>query len=112
MINTRNIFMELGSSAFRTASSHGFHERIPEFGGSTQDTRHILSWLALIGSEIAEAVEEVRKGTLEGLAEELADVIIRTVDMAYALGIDLDHAVEAKMFKNENREFKHGGKRA
>lgn len=67
--------------------------------------------LALVHSEVSEALEEVRKGTLKAFAEELADVLIRTLDIAYGLRITIDRVVEAKMQKNRTRGFKHGGKR-
>lgn len=67
--------------------------------------------LALVHSEVSEATEEVRKGTLEQFAEELADVIIRTLDISYGLRLPIDGYVFAKMRKNRTRGFKHGGKR-
>lgn len=45
-----------------------------------------------------------------GHPSELADVIIRIVDGAYELGIDLDEAVKVKMAYNKKRPFKHGRK--
>jgi NTP pyrophosphatase (non-canonical NTP hydrolase) len=47
----------------------------------------------------------------EGIPMELADVIIRVLDMACDLGIDIEAAVEAKMAFNATRPHKHGGKR-
>lgn len=104
----------LAKRAYVTALNHGFHERVvtwPDDGGA-RDARHILSWLMLITSEVSEAAEEVRKGTPEKFVDELADVIIRTIDVAEALGLDIEQAVLAKMAKNDARPFKHGGKRA
>lgn len=48
----------------------------------------------------------------EGMASELADVIIRVGDLAEHLGIDLDRAVTLKMAYNASRPYRHGGKRA
>jgi NTP pyrophosphatase (non-canonical NTP hydrolase) len=45
------------------------------------------------------------KGTVE---EELADVIIRTLDLCGSLGIDIEKHIELKMKYNESREYKHG----
>jgi len=47
------------------------------------------------------------KGTVE---EEIADAIIRLLDLAGVYGIDLDWHVKAKMAYNEKREYKHGKK--
>lgn len=78
--------------------------------------------LALIHSEISEALEEYRNGTAyvyegdngkpEGLAVELADAVIRIFDLAGALEIDLEEAIRAKHRYNATRPQRHGGKRA
>lgn len=46
----------------------------------------------------------------EGFASELADVLIRVFDLAGALGIDLEDAVQSKMAYNKTRPHRHGGK--
>lgn len=46
------------------------------------------------------------------LEEELADILIRTLDTAHAFGVDIDRAVEAKMAYNATRAHRHGGKAA
>ena len=46
-------------------------------------------------------------GPLNGLA----DVLIRVLDCASGLGLDMDAAVQAKIEKNKTRGFRHGGKR-
>lgn len=46
----------------------------------------------------------------EGVAVELADVILRTLDLMAALGVDVDAVVMAKHRYNLGREYKHGGK--
>lgn len=102
----------LAYRAHRTATEHGFHEYKPTFGVAGQDTRHILSWLMLITTEVAEAAEAARKGNLQNFEEELADVVIRLLDTAYALEVNLEAAVLAKMNKNEGRSHMHGGKLA
>jgi NTP pyrophosphatase (non-canonical NTP hydrolase) len=85
--------------------------------------KKILACLMLIVTECAEAAEEVRKpeawmrSTLElrsaacdALEEELADVLIRTLDLADALGLNMDEAVTRKLAKNRTRGYRHGGK--
>lgn len=47
----------------------------------------------------------------EGIPAELADVIIRVLDMAGYYGIDIDHAMLVKARYNEGREHRHGGKK-
>lgn len=80
--------------------------------------------IALLHSELSEALEEWRewKNNLyfnpekptkpEGIGAELADVLIRLLDLTAALNIDIDHIVGLKMDYNNTRTFRHGGKRA
>lgn len=74
--------------------------------------------IALMHSELSEALEALRHGDppsghipeFTGLAEELADVIIRIMDMAEYKKLDLSGAIMAKIAFNETRSHKHGGK--
>lgn len=75
------------------------------------DAYRVPAVLALIHSEVSEALEAFRKDDRDNFAEELADVVIRTLDCAGGLGIDLEKAVLAKLEKNRGRGFRHGGKR-
>ena len=85
--------------------------------------------LALIHSEVSEALEEFRvalgaEGDLalqkiryegekpEGFVVELADVVIRIADLCGALGLDLVTALQIKAAYNRTRPYRHGGKRA
>lgn len=80
---------------------------------------YIASKLALIHSEVSEALEALRDGHIkhwimsgkpEGLEIELADTIIRILDLAEALGLDMGKAVATKMAYNIERSYRHGGK--
>ena len=93
--------------------------------------------LALIHSEVSEALEELRAGydvdyawysggddeklnrqspytgdgklrKPEGVPSELADIVIRVADMAYEAGIDLGDAIEEKIAYNRSRAAMHG----
>lgn len=76
------------------------------------------SIIALIHSELSEALEAIRHGNppddkipeFRGLEAELADTVIRIHDMAGAYGLRVGEAIEAKMAFNQTREYKHGGK--
>ena len=46
----------------------------------------------------------------EGIAVELADVILRTLDLMAAIGVDVDAVVMAKHKYNLGREYRHGDK--
>ena len=62
----------------------------------------VLEALALIASEVGEAVNECRDITpTENFGEELADIILRTLDLAEWQGIDLESCIYKKMEKNE-----------
>jgi hypothetical protein len=149
----------LAKQAHATAVEKGFY---PDEG------RIVFELLALIHSEVSEALECVRKGQLTaevhakgaavpvrvgqnghlqvelenvawnpqgqaftwyeltperaqllgielkpvGLPSELADIIIRTLDLAAFLGIDMDKAIVEKLTYNATRPHKHGGKAA
>lgn len=75
------------------------------------DDNQIPADLALIHSEVSEALEAFRRGDREGFAEEAADILIRLVGLVDGLGIDLGRAAWAKVEKNRLRAHKHGGKR-
>ena len=94
--------------AHQTAKDSGFHDRKRELGTS----------LMLIISELSEILEADRKGILNevnakiplitNFEEELADVVIRIMDLAGEYKLNLSLALKFKMSYNKTREKKHG----
>ena len=73
--------------------------------------------IALIHSELSEALEASRKNLLSdhvpnmtGVEEELADTLIRLFDLCGHLQIDVEDVIRRKMQFNLDRPFKHGKK--
>jgi NTP pyrophosphatase (non-canonical NTP hydrolase) len=64
----------------------------------------VLEALALIGSEVGEAVNECRGDTpTEAFGSELADIVLRVADLAETEGVNLAEEIRAKMAINEKR---------
>jgi NTP pyrophosphatase (non-canonical NTP hydrolase) len=122
-------FNEIRDEVHANAVSKGFH--------SDDEPRDLLQFgskLMLIVSEVSEALEEARNGMSpnevyfrcgadprltsakqsddykkpEGIPIELADIIIRVLDLAGKYGIDVDEAIRLKMTYNATRPAKHG----
>lgn len=90
----------LCKEAYLTAKEKGWHDEPRETG----------TLLALIHSEVSEALEADRKGWKDNFTEELADVCIRVFDLCGSREIDLETAIIKKMEYNKGRTYKHGGK--
>lgn len=75
------------------------------------DTYKVPAILALITSEVSEALEAFRKDDALNFCEEMADTLIRVLDCIAAFDLDFDATVLAKLEKNKTRGHKHGGKR-
>lgn len=133
---------ELAAEVYAIAEEKGWHDD-PRLRGDAKAFRDAFAdmWqgtqIALIQSELSEALESIRKGrradlsaidelamwhvedfrrlferhVKDTLEDELADVIIRTIDFAYAMGVDIQRHVDLKMKYNALRPYKHGGKR-
>lgn len=103
---------EFAKSVHENAVEHGWWE----------EERAFPEIVALIHSEVSEALEEYRsghgedevyfgeKGKPEGIPVELADAVIRILDWCEHKGIDLEAVLERKNEFNRGRPYKHGKK--
>lgn len=127
---------ELSKEAYINSKNHGFHDSDNVETGSELFHLFVSQKLALMHSELSEALEADRKNKfciadtkyLQDISnqsdnifkyefekyikntfeDELADVLIRIFDLCGWLNIDLDKHVEMKMKYNSLREKKHG----
>ena len=101
-------FQETMNKVHDWAISKGWWNEPREFG----------TLIALVHSELSEALEADRCAAVsdkikgfEGTEEELADAVIRIMDIAAHGRLRLVEAIEAKMEYNKTRPFRHGGKK-
>lgn len=101
-------WISTAADVHHTAKAKGFWEPGTE--------RNNGEMLCLIHSEISEALEALRHGNppddkvpeFTGAETELADAVIRIMDLAHARGWRVAQAIEAKMKFNNTRAYKHG----
>ncbi len=83
--------------------------KLREQKGWVTSKENMLSKLMLVVTEVAEAAEEVRKGEWgEPFQKELADIIIRTLDIAGALNINIEQVVYNKLHEVSLRLYIDG----
>jgi len=112
-MNSSSVLSDYGLDALaallhETAKEKGFWE--PPYSYDK-----IGNKLALVHSEVTEVLEAIRKNKgSEEIVEEIADILIRTLDIYAALRNkgevqhSLDEALESKMNKNKDRPRLHG----
>lgn len=106
---------DLQTRCYEQSKAAGFHDRDDKVGA--------VDRLMLTVSELSEALEELRDGHAvnevyfrpdkptkpEGFPVELADALIRILDLAETSGIrDFDRIVAQKLNYNLTRGYRHG----
>ena len=100
-------FRTVSAIVFDNARSHGFWSK----------GRNKAEMIALMHSELSEALESIRKDfdrpdehcpSFSNVEIELADCIIRIMDFSHGLGLDVGAAVIEKMAFNAGRPHLHG----
>lgn len=103
--------LELAKAIHVNARAHGFHkdEPIEVFLSNQCNNMH---------SELCELWDAYRAGwldckcdkdvSLNYLEEELADLIIRALDVSQRMGVDIVRAINLKHEFNKTRPFRHG----
>jgi NTP pyrophosphatase (non-canonical NTP hydrolase) len=112
-LNSNDILSDYGLDALAAM----LHEIAREKGFWDGEYSHdkIGNKLALVHSEVTEVLEAIRKSKgSEQVVEEMADVIIRLLDVYAAMRNEeqilhsLDEVLEAKINKNKERPRLHG----
>lgn len=110
---------ELAKVIHQIAIEHGWWDTERNFGES----------LALVHSEVTEVLEDWRHGRSmnvvqwevgphsgkpkpAGIPIEMADIIIRVLDLCAAHNIDIEEAINEKIAYNRERPYRHGGLKA
>lgn len=112
---------QLSTDIYNIAAEHGFHDETePDMARYLANLHGEVSelWEAYRTSKLNVLCDKAEKMQALGLVpltcaeEEIADILIRTIDTAKTLGIDIEKAIYNKNEYNRSRPYKHGGKLA
>lgn len=139
MVVTQAEYEQMTDGVARSTGLNALAQRIYAYAqekGWWEEPRTFGDLIALCHTELSEAMEAHRAGMPptetvfmhangstctqfwpdfgytkpHGIPSELADTIIRILDMCGHYGIDIDQIMNLKMDYNDTREYRHGGK--
>ena len=101
---------EMQIKAWEHAERMGFHDLHKHL--EKEDYINMMGFrnIGLIVHEVGEALDGFRLNDMKNVGEELADIVIRTADVAAILNIDLEKEIIKKIEKNKSRGKLHGKK--
>ena len=112
----KNDLTSMAKEVYENAVDKGFHPK------EQSDDTFIESMCNNLHDEVSELHEAWRNGKLHArcdkninlsyLEEELADILIRVLDNAVHLGVDIDRTVRIKHEYNKTRPYRHGNKKS
>lgn len=112
-------FKRVQNRMYKISAEHGFHDNDYSTFFETERNAQLAQRLMLTVSELGEALEAVRHNNppdshipkFTGLEAELADAVIRIMDLAETANCRLAEAIIAKATYNNKRPKMHGGKK-
>lgn len=113
-----NSLNDLAEEFWTNAKNHGFHDEPVPLATMLKnlDGEESELWEAYRDNKLdapCDKSEKMKQATGEVLSckeEEIADILIRTLDMAREFKVDIGRAVRVKHRYNQTRPHRHGGK--
>ena len=116
-IRNKGFWDSMDKAVEELQDSHNYGQLPKSIVKATKDA-FIAQKIALVGTELSEAIEGMRKpnyeangygiGIKDSFADEIADAIIRLLDLCGELNINIDAQIQWKMDYNNGRSEKHG----
>jgi NTP pyrophosphatase (non-canonical NTP hydrolase) len=101
--------------AWKTAESNGFHEKHEGISSILSMAVQIINFheevsevWACVKTDQWKTTKTMLEGKPQGVAIELADIVLRVLDTCEMNGIDLDEAMHMKNEYNKTRPYMHG----
>ena len=116
-METKDLFKEIHENAINKGfwgGNHSLKYQIPDNKINFNSFTKCPTFLALIHSEVSEALEAYRNNDLPNFKEEIADIVIRVFDLCAGIGMDWNELKKIIIDKHEFNKLRppmHGGKK-